>query len=194
MQSFLARPNNFPTNAFVSCSLRSEDKPFIDLIERVLSAHYIQPFGTVGRYSALPENPALSMRDNIAFADMVVVVATERYLQQDTKTGARSYGLSEMVHVESGMAFAMKKPVIVFSKAGTNVGNFLPNITQYITLTGEQEDLDDKWHLINSLLANAYVFVQANKTKKSNKEMGDLVKGVLTVIGFASVFNYLQEG
>ena len=68
-------PTTNPTyiaTAFVSCSLRTEDKPFIDWIEEILIAHKIQPIGTVGRCTAAPENPAISMRNNINQADMVV--------------------------------------------------------------------------------------------------------------------------
>lgn len=184
---------NFIATAFVSCSLRSEDKPFIDLIERILIAHKIQPIGTVGRYAAAPENPAISMRNNINQADMVVIVATPRYLQYDLQTNQGNYGLSEMVHVETGIAFAYNKPVVLFVQEGTHVGNFLPNVTQYVVLNGQQTDLETKWALINSLLFNASTIVQDFKNKKSNEEIGNFFKGALAFIGATAVISKLTE-
>jgi hypothetical protein len=146
--------------AFISCSLRNEDKPFIDIVEEILRKHGIEPFGTVGKYTAAPENPAESMKRNIPLADLVVIIATPRYSQRDLKTGNVTSGLSEMVHVETGMAFAMEKPVVLFVKEGTNVGTFLPNITQYIILNGQENDLIDKYALIYSLLNNAYSLIK----------------------------------
>ena len=144
-QSYLA-------TAFVSCSLRHEDKPFINLIERILIQHRIKPIGTVGLYDVSPLNPAEHMRQNIPLADFVVIVATTRYIQQDLHTGNITYGFSEMVHVETGMAFMAGKPVVVFAQEGTYIGGFLPNITEYIVINGEQKDLIKKWESINTLL------------------------------------------
>jgi|SRR5690242_9816727 len=193
MESYLTPNNNIQASAFISCSLRPEDKPFIEFVERILVAHNILPFGTVGRYAAAPENPAFSMRNNIAQADMVVIVATRRYFQLDMKTGLQSNGLSEMIHAESGMAFAFNKPVLVFVQEGTDVGCFLPNITQYITLTGDQNDLNEKWHIINSLLYNSTAIVQANRAQKNNSELGNVVKIGLALIGAGTLLNSLQE-
>ncbi|MFN8335318.1 MAG: hypothetical protein U0U09_09325 [Cyclobacteriaceae bacterium] len=169
--------------AFISCSLREEDKPFIDLVEEILRKHNIEPFGTVGKYSASPENIAESMRKNIPEADLIVLIATPRYLQRDLKTGNETFGLSEMVHVETGMAFALEKPVVLFVKEGTNVGTFLPNITQYIILNGEQNDLVDKYALIYTLLNNAYLLVKKMKEKRSNIGLKHLVIGGLAIWG-----------
>lgn len=129
----------FVASAFVSCSLRKEDKPFVEFIERILIAHRIRVFGTVGLYSASPENVAVHMKENIPQSDFVVIVATPRYIQKDLKSGKITYGLSEMVHVEAGMAYMAEKPVIAFVKEGTEVGGFLPNVTQFIILNGQQK-------------------------------------------------------
>lgn len=169
--------------AFVSCSLRQEDIPFIDMVERILDRHKIKPFGTVGKYSASPINPAEHMKQNIPLADIVVIVATPRYLQKDIQTGQVSYGLSEMVHVETGMAYMAGKPVVVFVQEGTNVGKFLPSITQYIVLNGHQVDLQNKWGLINSLLNNAYNIVKKIKDNQSSKAFGNFVKTGLAIWG-----------
>ena len=169
--------------AFISCSLRDEDKPFIDIVEEILRKHGIEPFGTVGKYSAAPENPAESMKKNIPQADLVVIVATPRYSQRDLKTGQITTGLSEMVHVETGMAYALDKPVVLFVKEGTNVGTFLPNITQYIILNGQKNDLIDKYALIYALLSNAYNLIKKKWDKQANVGFGQFLIGGLAIWG-----------
>jgi hypothetical protein len=169
---------------FLSCSLRNEDKPFVDFIEGVLKSYRIEPFGTVGKYSASPVNTALLMKQNIPTCDFVVIVATPRYLQKDVKSKNQTIGISEMLHVESGMAYMAEKPIVVFVNDGTNVGNFIPNITQYITLTGTKEDLKQKQPLINSLLTNAYQMSLEKKAAEANKQFWDLLKnGALLYTG-----------
>lgn len=169
--------------AFVSCSLREEDKQFIDIVEDILTKHGIQPFGTVGKYSVSPENPVETMRKNIPLADLVVIVATPRYQQKDLKTGRVTQGLSEMVHVETGMAFAMNKPVVVFVKEGTDVGTFLPNITQYVILNGHQNDLIDKYAKIYTLLNSAFQLIKQIRDKQASTGFGQLIVGALAVWG-----------
>ena len=181
----LIMSTNLPIHgkAFISCSLREEDRPFIQMVERILKHYKFEPFGTVGLFSAAPMNPAEHMKENIPKADIVVIVATPRYIQTDLKTGQKSYGLSEMVHVETGMAIMANKPVIVFVQEGTNVGSFLPNVTQYITLNGTQNDLNAKSNLITSLLGNAINIVQNIKSSTSTKQARNFGIGALAVFG-----------
>lgn len=169
--------------AFISCSLREEDRPFIQMVERILNHYKFEPFGTVGLFSAAPMNPAEHMKENIPKADIVVIVATPRYIQKDLKTGQTSYGLSEMVHVETGMAIMANKPVIVFVQEGTSIGNFLPNVTQYITLNGSQHDLNAKQNLITSLLGNAISIVQNMKSSTFSKQAKNFGVKALAVFG-----------
>lgn len=179
----MAEVKKYAARAFVSCSLRPEDENFVNYICRILEAFNIQPFGTVGKFSASPENPVTLMNKNIPLADFVVICATKRYLQKDLKTGQVSYGLSEMVHFETGMAVAHGKPVVVFVQEGTSVGNVLPNITQYITLNGQREDFLAKRTLIVSLLKSAYDFVKGVKNNKTLKTVGKVAVGGLAVYG-----------
>ena len=134
--------NEYYARAFVSCSLRAEDKPFVDFICSILEAYHIKPFGTVGKFCAAPENPVVSMKENIKDADIVVICATPRYTLKDIHTSNETNGLSEMIHVETGMALSAGKPVVAFVKKGTNVGCVIPNITQYVELTGEVRERD----------------------------------------------------
>ena len=169
--------------AFVTCSLRKEDRPFVDYVCSILDYHGIKPFGTVGKFSASPENPVILMKKNIPRADMLVVCATPRYMQRDISTGQVSHGLSEMVHVETGMAYAFGKPVVVFVQEGTNVGSFLPNISQYVVLDGRVEDYRMQEGTIYSLLNNAYGIVRELRKNKGVRATQDLVVTGLALYG-----------
>lgn len=183
----------YAARAFVSCSLRPEDENFVNYVCRILDSHNIEPYGTVGKFTASPENPIALMNKNIPLADFIVICATRRYLQKDLKTGAVSYGFSEMVHFETGMAVAHGKPVVVFVQEGTNVGSVLPNITQYITLNGRPEDFTAKKELIYSLLNNAYQFVLKVKNDKTLKTVGKVAVGGLAVYGSIKLLQAIFE-
>ena len=184
----------YAARAFVSCSLREMDKPFVDYIENILLYYNIEPFGTVGRYSASPENPAVLMRENIPNADFVVICATPRYLQKDLHTGEVSYGVSEMIYIETGIAYAYNKPVVVFVQEGTHVGNFIPNITQYITLNGKSEDFAIKQPLITTLLISAYQIAGEikNKINESNG-LKTAVKVIGTGLAFYGAYELIKK-
>ncbi|MBA7549885.1 hypothetical protein ES705_42385 [subsurface metagenome] len=81
------------------------------------------------------------------------------------------------------MAFALNKPVVVFVQEGTDVGNFIPNITQYITLDGTKNDFYRKKELIFSLLNNAYLKVKELKNDKSLREVGNMLVYGLAIYG-----------
>lgn len=172
----------FVGTAFISCSLRDEDLPFIEFVENILIQHDLKPTGTIGRHSAAPLNIAEHMKSNIPEVDLVVIIATPRYLQRDLKSGKESYGLSEMVHVEAGMAYMANKPVVVFVQEGTHVGSFLPNMTQYVILNGQQNDLTNKWSVINNLLNSAFQ-IALNQKKPKPFTIGQIVTGGLALFG-----------
>lgn len=173
------------SKAFISCSLRTEDKPFVDFIERILKAYRILPIGTVGKFSAAPTNTAELMKINIPLADFVVVVATPRYIQKDIKAENTKLAISEMLQAESAMAYMADKPLVVFVKEGTDVGNFIVTITQYITLNGKQTDLEEKWQLIGALLNNTYETVRLKRDQKDNKIfLNTIIRGLAFYGGF----------
>lgn len=184
---------DFLATAFVSCSLRDEDRDFVSYIEQILIEHRIKPIGTVGLFSAAPVNTAEHMKKNIPLADFVVIVATPRYIQKDIKTGKETYGLSEMVHVETGMAYMANKPVVVFVQEGTNVGSFLPNVTQYVTLNGQPMDLEKKWGIINSLLSNTYSIIRRIKDEAASKSFLNVLTTGLAIYGGFKLVQTLSE-
>lgn len=183
----------YAADAFLSCSLRKEDIPFIRHVASILKIHNIKPVGTVGKYFAAPENPAVSMRKNIPKCDLVVIVATPRYFQKDLKTGQASYALSEQIHVESGIAYAHGKPLIVFTREGTDVGGFIPSVTQYITLNGAKRDYLKKRHLIFNLLKNACLRVQQQRTIRNQANIGNFVVGTLAFYGGYKALEYILK-
>ena len=188
-----ADQTNYISKAFISCSLRTEDKPFVDFIERILKAYRILPFGTVGKFSAAPTNTAELMKKNIPLADFVVVVATPRYFQKDIKTDNTNFAISEMLHVESGMAYMADKPLVVFVKEGTNVFNFIPTVTQYITLNGKQSDINEKWQLIGVLLNNSYITVRQLKEQADSKVFWNTITTGLAFFGGMKILESLSE-
>lgn len=147
---------NYKGKAFISCSVRNEDAKFVDFVERILKSNSIEPIGTVGWHSVSPVPIADGMKGNMGEADFLVVVATPRYFQKDIVSGVKKNGVSEMIHVESGMAHMANILIVVFVKEGTDVGSFLPGVTQYITLSGELDDFYSKLNHIRVLLDNVW--------------------------------------
>lgn len=177
--------------AFVSCSLRPEDEDYIQLVEQILKYFGIQPFGTVGKHDANAQNPIERIQFNIPDADMVVIVATPRYLQQDMGTGQTKNALSEMIHAESAMAVAFGKPVIVFAKPGTDVGGFLPNVTQPIFLSGDVCDLRKKEELICSMFENTLNWLEDEKVRNGLNTAGKVAIGGFAAFGAFKFFQWL---
>lgn len=173
----------YKPKAFISCSLRKEDESFVNKIEQYLIGIGFEPFGTVGKYSASPTNVAQHMKENIPQADLMVVVATPRYIQEDIKTGESSLGLPPMLYVEAGMAVMADKPVIAFVKKGTEVGGFIRDITQYITLDETAENIESQGKLITKLFENAWKLIMSKKTKENTMEFKSLLIGALAIYG-----------
>lgn len=123
------------------------------------------------------------MSKNISTADFVVVCVTKRYLQEDVHTKNISDGLSEMINIEIGIALGLNKPVVAFVEEGTNAGSALPNITQYITLNGFQDDFELKQNLIVSLLDSACGIAVNNRRLEGLKTVGKLAVTSLAVYG-----------
>lgn len=175
--------SNYKATAFLSCSLRPEDIPFVDYVGRILKAHKIKPAGTVGKFYAAPENPSTSMVEQIADYDFLVVVATPRYLAKDIQNKKSTKTISEQLHAEAGIAKGLEKPVIAFIQEGTNPGNFISQITQYIILDGSKGDYQKKKKLIYSLINNTYKKIQELKGDKVLKTIGEVVVGGLAIFG-----------
>ena len=179
--------------AFISCSLRKEDKQFVDFVESILIDNGIEPFGTVGKYSAAPVNPTELMKENIHLADLTIIIATKRYEQRDVMTGRVTFSPSEMIYSEAAMSFMSNKPVVVFSQEGTDVGSFISNITQFITLDGTKEDFLSKKILIESLLTNACEMANSAEHSKISEEFEDFVLKALAVIGGAAILHNILK-
>ncbi len=165
----IVQKHEYYARAFVSCSLRPEDEPFVNFVYSILEAFHIKPDGTVGKKYAAPENTIESMKKNIKDADIIVICATPRYILKDIHNNNETNGMSEMIHVETGMALLTEKPVVAFVQKGTNVGSVIPNITQYVELTGTEEDFHKKETIISSLLNNAYKLFRKNYLQRKRE-------------------------
>ncbi|MGB3182058.1 MAG: toll/interleukin-1 receptor domain-containing protein [Cyclobacteriaceae bacterium] len=183
----MGKPASKIKRAFISCSLRHEDREFVEFVEGALRKLNVKPVGTVGRHDAAPLSIATHMKENIENTDFVVVVATPRYVQKDVVTGKKSTGLSEMLHVESGMAYMAGKPVIVLAKEGTDLGSFLPQITQYVTLTGDNTDYLGKKNNIRQLINHAISIAGKAKLKKIG------VNALAVIGGFKLLKNFFSR-
>lgn len=177
--------------AFISCSLRPEDKPFVDMVIAITKRFGFQPMGTIGKYSAAPKPIWQQMRDKVESSDCIVLVATPRYIQQDIydkqKTGK---GLSEMLHVEVGMAVMAKRPILAFVLEGTNVGSFLPQALYYITLRlNDKADLQSKWPLIATYFRSAFALIQERWREENRNELLKLSGVFLGTIGAATIID-----
>jgi hypothetical protein len=181
--------------AFISCSLREEDRAFVDYVVRIVGLFGFRPVGTVGKYDAAPKPIWQLMKENIKSADCIILVATPRYLQQDIRD-KRDTGkaMSELLHTEVGMAVAMERPVLAFVLEGTNVGNFLPQAVQYITLNPQSaHDLLSKWPLIGNYCRSARAMIQERWLRENRSNFGKGVLWTLAAIGGAVVVNYLMS-
>lgn len=182
--------------AFISCSLRQEDKPFVDMIVAITKRFGFRPMGTVGKYSAAPRPIWQQMRDKVESSDCIVLVATPRYIQQDIydkkKTGK---GLSEMLHVEVGMAVMARRPILAFVLEGTNIGSFLPQTVQYITLRlYDRADLQNKWPLIANYFRSAFAIIQERWREENLDELLKLAGVFLGTIGAATIIDSIFGG
>lgn len=183
----------YVATAFLSCSLRVEDLPFVEYISRILKAHGIKPDGTIGRYYAAPENVSTSMKNQIENCDLIVIAATPRYFTEDVHNKRSFKSMSEQLHAEAGIADGLNKPIVVFVQEGTEPGNYLSSVTQYVVLNGSLEDYERKKTLILSLLNNAYNKVQNLSHKRDFESLKSTVVGGLAIFGFLKLMQYLIE-
>jgi len=181
--------------AFISCSLRGDDKHFVEWVEKNVRAYGMDPFGTVGKFEISPKLIPESMREQINLADCIVIAATPRFVQEDiqnrTITGK---GISDLLHVELGMAFMKRLPVLAFVLADTDVGSFLPGTTQYIRIyPNDDADFAIKRPQIASLFLNSLKIIQERWKEQKDKEMRDLGSLILKVAGVVGIATILFD-
>lgn len=177
--------------AFISCSLRGEDKTFIDFIIRIVKRFGFDPFGTVGKYSSEAQPVWRTMKGNIEKSDCVVIVATPRYIQQDLNEKKYfGYAVSEMIHTEIGMAVMANRPVLVFVQEGTDVGSFIPSYVQYITLNQNNvKDVKVKWPLIANYFRSAISLIQNAWLNENRAGVTKFISVILGLIGAATLID-----
>ncbi len=181
--------------AFISCSLREEDEIFNNLIIQITEKLGFQAVGTVGKFSAAPKPIWQQMQDGIKNADCVVLIATTRYLTQDIhdkeKTGT---SISELLHIELGMAISSERPVLVFVEKGTDVGEFISSMVQYIEIDkNDKNDLDTKSPLIANYFRSALSMIQNKWSIEKKANIIGIIKSALVIIGGATLLSSLFD-
>lgn len=180
--------NHLVPRAFVSCSLRDEDKPFVEWMFAVIQRFGFQPIGPVGRNLYAPLPIYQQMKDGIREADCLVLVATPRYIQEDIHNRKLGNGISEMLHVEVGMATMSERPVLAFVQKGTDVGGFLPSLVQYIEIDpNSQADIDSNWPAISNYFRSALLLIQQRWVEDNRKSLFKGIGLILGIIGAAKV-------
>jgi len=185
-----------PIKAFLSCSLRPEDELIVNAVAKICRHYGFIPMLTVGKYEAAPMPIYQQMVNGIKKCDCVVLIATPRYQQQDIHSRKScGHGISEMLHVETGMAALEGKPVLAFVQKGTNVGSFIPGLVQYIEIELAQNgQISADFQLVHSYFCNALHIVNANRKMAGNKELVSAGKALLTGIGAITVLSALFSG
>lgn len=147
---------------------------------------------TVGMYSAAPRPLWQQMREGVSVTDCLIVAATPRYIEQDIRDKSKSRkSISEMIHVECGMAIAFEKPILVFASEGTDVGNFLPGVTQYFELKRNRLEFAKQYPLIQVYFSNAYQMIFNKWQKETQKRATEGIKTVLSIVGSAAILKFL---
>lgn len=179
----------YKPKAFLSCSLRKEDKEFIDTIEQITINLGFEPFGTVGKYNAAPEPLWMQMRDGIKKADCIVMALTPRYIQQDVHDKkSTGQSISEMLHFELGMAIYKGIPVIAIASDEKVFGKLLPTMVSVITINPKDDiDFSLKWPLIQNYYKKAMTIIVDKWKKADKKELVAQGKNILAFIGAATL-------
>ena len=183
--------------AFISCSLRDEDRHFTNWVVKLTAQFGFQPFGTVGLLSASPNSIPHDMREMILQADCLVLAAVNRYSQTDVHDSSKtSFGMSEMMHTEVGLAHARGIPVLAFVLEGTGVGSFLPQFVQYIPIRpGDQVHLNKQFPLIHSYFENAKRMIAERWRKEQTEDLKKAAGWLLSTIGgFAIISTVFSDG
>jgi hypothetical protein len=175
--------------AFLSCSLRKEDKDFVDIVEKITQHLGFHPFGTVGKYDAAPEPLWKQMKNGIKNADCIIMALTPRYLQQDIHDKkSTGHSISEMLHFELGMAVYKGIPIIALASDDKVFGKLLPSMVSIITLNPKDEaDFYIKWPLIQNYYKKAMSIIIKKWDLADKKELVSLGKNILATIGAATL-------
>jgi hypothetical protein len=165
----------------------------VDFIARTACACGFVPCATVGKFEASPIPLWQHMLDGIRATDCLIVAATPRYIQQDVADKQKTKkGISEMLHVESAMALAQRKPVLVFVQSGTDIGPFLPSVTQYITVDEtSRRDVEEKWPLIVRYFTNAWHIIEGKRKDEHKRQLLNVAVTGFALVGAVTLIDYL---
>ncbi|RXQ97412.1 hypothetical protein EO244_00555 [Ancylomarina salipaludis] len=173
--------NNIKPKAFISCSVRDEDKKFNLAVEKIVRKHGFEPCGTVGRYVNYAEPVPVSMKKEIEACDILVVAAPPRFKQTEISSSNTNISVPEMIYIESAMAYSNEKPVVAFIQEGVSPGNFISSITQYFTVDSTTLKVKEKKQL------KPFFTDLHNKVSETIKENKKETALVLVIFGFVVI-------
>ncbi|RUT72932.1 hypothetical protein [Ancylomarina longa] len=179
--------------AFISCSVRDEDLKFNTAIEKVVKRYGFEPCGTVGRHVNYAEPISDSMKKEIQACDILVVAAPPRYIQSEISDKANlTYAIPEMIQVESAMAHSFEKPVVAFVQDGVNIGNFIPNITQYFLVDAQTYKVKASRQL-KPFFKDLHKRVAVSIKEKDKEAFGWLVLFSFAVVGIYTAIKWIRR-
>jgi tetratricopeptide (TPR) repeat protein len=157
--------------AFLSCSLRDEDKPFVREVQNLSLSHGFIIGGTVGKFTQSPSNLMRHIQDEIRKYQCVIMAATPRYIQEDIHKKIQTKSISEMLYVESTIGYCNDRPVLLFVQEGTSIPPVLEKITEYIVLKGDFRDDAELMQRISNYFENARTIIKLNDEKVERAEL-----------------------
>ena len=110
--------------AFLSCSFDPKDRDVVDYFMALCRGLDIQGVNVDRGYAATPPDKA---RELITDSQLLVAVASRR---EEVKTGV--FNMPKAVDEEMSMAYAMRKPILLFAEAGVDTSaGFIRNYCTY---------------------------------------------------------------
>jgi tetratricopeptide (TPR) repeat protein len=160
-----------PIPAFLSCSLRNQDKQFVDTIIDLAKSYGFETGGTPGKYTQSPSNLLEYIKEEIGKYDCLIMAATPRYIQEDIHDkNIKKESISEILHVESTIAYCNDKPLLIFAQPGTNIPYFLESFTQPIVLPADYRTDKELMHRIENYFENARGIIKLNHQREKSVE------------------------
>jgi hypothetical protein len=110
---------------FLSCSFRPDDKPVVELIRAIADGLGMPSINVSTAYTSVPPAEARRM---IAETAGVIAIATRREPNPDS-----TWLMPPAVHDEIAIAYALRKPLLLFCEADVRTEGFVPTYGTYLS-------------------------------------------------------------
>lgn len=180
--------------AFLSASLRPEDAPLVDFIERSV----LGPAGfdcyTVGRNVGAPEPPAETIKAEMQRCECLVIVATTRFNATDVHSGNVVNLAPGWIDSESGMAHMRGIPITPFKSKDVQLQGLLgANVTQWFEFDLTKETVAEyllrNRALVGSHLEALRAKIDQARAARRKKSLVRIAKGAgLALLGAVGAY------